>query len=115
FKLVDLNTVDITFDYQGTILRRTLAQLTDRTVVASSSGSGSGGSDGRSVSAPPPVPAAAPLIPQPMGPQGDTTAFGFKPCAPNGSLPDGTIQGGYRKVTYKTPFGNACRWDPVGR
>src|SRR5215470_16679683 len=65
FKLVDLNTVDITFDYQGTILRRTLLQLTHRMITASSgSGSGGGGNDGRSVSTPPPVPAAAPLIPK---------------------------------------------------
>jgi hypothetical protein len=116
FKLVDLNTVDITFDYQGTILRRTLAQLTDRTITASSgSGSGGGGNEGRSVSAPPPMPAAAPLIQQPVGPVGEATSFGFKTCAPNESLPDGTIQGGYRKVSYNTPFGKACRWDPVGR
>ena len=112
FKLVDVNTVDITFDYQGTILRRTLAQLMDRTVTASSSGSGGGE---RSVSAAPAAPAPAPLIPQPMGPQGDATAFGFKTCAPNESLPEGTVQGGYRLSRPKTPFGNACRWDPVGR
>jgi hypothetical protein len=55
------------------------------------------------------------VIKQPMGPQGDATVFGFKQCSPNDSMPDGTVQGGYRKVTYKTPFGDACRWDPVGR
>jgi hypothetical protein len=113
FKLVDVNTVDITFDYQGTTIRRTLSQLTDRTVVAQNSGSGSGSGDGRTA-APPPAP-ATPLISQPMGPQGEATSFGFKACAPNESLPDGTVQGGYRKVTYSTPFGKACRWDPVGR
>jgi hypothetical protein len=112
FKLVDVNMVDITFDFEGTIVRRTLAQLMDRTVVAQSSGSGSGSgsADTRSSSPPPPPP---PVIKQPMGPQGETTSFGFKACAPNESMPDGTVQGGFRKVTYQTPFGPACRWDPI--
>jgi hypothetical protein len=111
FKLIDVNTVDITFDYQGTIVRRTLSQLTDHSVqVAQTSSSGS--SDGRSAQ---PVAAPTPVIKQPMGPQGEATSFGFKTCAANDSLPDGTVQGGYRKVTYQTPFGAACRWDPIGR
>jgi len=109
FKLVDVNMVDITFDYQGQIMRRTLAQLTDRTVVAQAS------NDGAVARTAQPAPPPAAVIKQPMGPQGEPTAFGFKACAPNDSLPDGTVQGGYRKTTYKTPFGDACRWDPVGR
>jgi hypothetical protein len=108
FKLVDVNTVDISFDYKGMIVRRTLAQLLDQTVITASAGTGS---DGARTAAPPPPP----VVKQPMGPQGDPTPFGFKTCAPNESLPDGTVQGGFRKVTYQTPFGAACRWDPVGR
>jgi len=116
FKLVDLNTVDITFDYQGTLVRRTLSQLTDHSTqvaqASAPSSSSSGSSDGRTAQ---PAPPPQPVIKQPMGPQGDTTSFGFKACAPNESLPDGTVQGGFRKTTYQTPFGSACRWDPVGR
>jgi hypothetical protein len=112
FKLVDVNMVDITFDYKGTIVRRKLSQLIDQATTTASAGSGS--DSGARTAAPPPPP-PAPVVKQPMGPQGDPTAFGFKTCAPNESLPDGTVQGGYRKTTYKTPFGDACRWDPVGR
>jgi hypothetical protein len=111
FKLVDVNMVDITFDYKGEVVRRTLAQLTDRTVVAQAT-SGDGGASARTAA---PAAPPAPVIKQPMGPQGDPTPFGFKQCAPNESQPEGTVQGGYRLIRPKTPFGEACRWDPVGR
>ena len=109
FKLVDVNTVDITFEWNGQILRRTLDQLTSRTIPSSNDGDG-----GRSVAAAAPAPVAVPVVKQPIGP-GETTSFGFKTCSPNDSLPDGTVQGGFRKVSYQTPFGPACRWDPVGK
>jgi hypothetical protein len=111
FKLVDVNTVDITFDYQGTLVRRTLAQLTDRSGQTAQASAPSDAGVRTAQPAPPP----APVIKQPMGPQGQATTFGFKTCAPNESLPDGTVQDGFKKVTYQTPFGAACRWDPVGR
>jgi hypothetical protein len=106
FKLVEVNTVDITFEWQGQIARRTLDQITDRTTVSS----GSSG-DVRSVASTP-ASVAAPVVSQPLGP-GDSTAFGFKTCQANDNMPVGTVQGGFRKVSVPTPFGNACRWDPV--
>jgi len=110
FKLVDVNTVDITFEWNGQIARRTLDQITERTITAAASDNEAA----RSAAAAAPPPVVAPVIKQPVGP-GESTAFGFKTCSPNDSLPDGTVQGGYRKTTYQTPFGPACRWDPVGR
>jgi hypothetical protein len=47
-----------------------------------------------------------------LGP-GDITGFGFKLCQPNDSAPEGSIVGGFRKTLITTPFGKACRWDPV--
>jgi hypothetical protein len=108
FKLVDLNTVDITFDYQGTLVRRTLAQLLDRTVVTSASAPDSAV---RSTAPPPPVAVEAPSA---KGP-GEKWGNGSAPCQPNDNTPVGTIQNGLRKVELPTPFGKACRWDPVGR
>jgi hypothetical protein len=109
FKLVDVNTVDITFEWNGQIARRTLDQITERTIASSNDG------DSRSLAAAAPAAApAAPAAKQPIGP-GETTSFGFKTCSPNDSLADGTVQNGFRKVTYQTPFGAACRWDPVGK
>jgi hypothetical protein len=110
FKLVDLNTVDITFEWQGEIARRTLDQITDRNITASA-GNGDGG--GRSVASTPAA-VAAPVVSQPLGP-GESTNFGFKTCQANDNMPFGTVQAGFRKVEVKTPFGNTCRWDPVGR
>jgi TonB family protein len=40
---------------------------------------------------------------------------GFKRCELNDNTPAGTVVDGYRKVVSPTPFGEACRWDPVGR
>jgi len=109
FKLVDVNTVDITFEWNGQIARRTLDQMTDRKIESNASSS----DDTRAVQAAAPA-VVVPVVKQPVGP-GESTSFGFKLCDSNDSLPDGTVKDGYRKVTYKTPFGSACRWDPVGR
>lgn len=110
FKLVDVNTVDITFEWQGQIARRTLDQMTDRSTQTTASNA----DDGRSVQPAVPAAAPAPVVKTPTGP-GESTAFGFRTCDPNDSLPEGTVKEGFRKTTYKTPFGSACRWDPVGR
>jgi hypothetical protein len=108
FKLVDVNTVDITFEWNGQIARRTLDQITERTIAAAS-----GGDAGRSVAAAAPAP-AAPVAQQALGP-GELTPLGFKVCLPNDGSAVGTVQDGYKKVSLPTPFGNACRWDPVGK
>jgi len=47
-----------------------------------------------------------------VGP-GEATGFGFKTCVPNDATPEGTVVGGFRKTITKTPFGSACKWDPV--
>jgi hypothetical protein len=111
FKLVDFNTVDMTFEWEGGIVRRTLDQLQDRKLVASSDSGPS--TDGRSLNTPPPA-AAVQEMPTPKGP-GERWANGRAPCQPNDSTPVGTIQNGLRKVEIGTPFGKACRWDPLGR
>ena len=41
------------------------------------------------------------------------SSAGIKNCAPGDSAPAGTIADGYRKVVTSTPFGSACRWEPV--
>lgn len=104
FTLVDVNTVQITFEWNGQTVRRRLDELTDRAQVPSPV------ADSRAASAPaPPV-----QVKQPTGP-GESTPFGFKICNPNDSTPVGTVVDGFRKASIPTPFGNACRWDPVGK
>jgi len=109
FKLVDINTVDITFEWNDEIVRRTLDQVTDRTIQAAAP---SGGGDSRSAAAPPP--AAAPVVKSALGP-GPMTNQGVATCQPNDNMAFGTIQNGLKKVERQTPFGAACVWEPVGR
>ena len=107
FKLVDVSIQELVFEWNGGLVRRRLDQLVDRDGPSSPAPAVSG-----STPAPPPPP--APVIKTPTGP-GEMTPLGFKVCNPNDSTPDGAVADGFRKVSYATPFGNACRWDPVGK
>jgi hypothetical protein len=105
FKLVDVNTNEITFawNFNGEIARRSLRELADNSQAAAPA------QENRPAAAaaapPPPVQAQ-------YGP-GEITNFGFKTCVPNDTTPEGTVSGGFRKVVTTTPFGKSCRWDPV--
>jgi hypothetical protein len=107
FKLVDVNTNEITFawSFNGSTVRRTLAELADRTAPAAAAEAP------RTANAPAP---AAPVVKSNLG-AGEQTQFGFKTCLPDDSSPEGTVDKGFRKVITQTPFGKSCRWDPVGR
>jgi hypothetical protein len=105
FKLVDVNTSEITFawTFNGELARRSLRELADNTAVAAAP-------DTRSLaaaSAPPP-----PAIKSAIGP-GELTGQGTKTCDPNDSMPAGTVVGGFKKTVGRTPFGPFCVWDPV--
>jgi hypothetical protein len=107
FKLVDVTTQEIALEWDGQVIRKTVDEILDRTtrqVAADANSAGPG-------APPPPV---LPVIKTPLGP-GEDTGRGYKVCIPNDSTPDDTVINGYRKMSLPTPFGNACRWDPVGR
>ena len=109
FKLVDVNTRDITFEWRQQQVRKLLSELQDR-----SSASAQGGSN----NAPPAAasaPSAPPQIKTQVGPVGAATGFNTKRCDPNDSYPDGAVVDGFRKVSRPTPFGNACVWESVGK
>jgi hypothetical protein len=106
FKLVDVNTIDITFawTFNGELARRSLRELADHTPQPAAA-------DSRPVavaSAPPP----APVVKSALGP-GEATPYGSKMCQPNDNTPDGTVVNGFKKVSIPTPFGKSCLWDPV--
>ena len=105
FKLVDVNTNEITFAWtlNGDLARRSLREVADNSVAAATADTRSS----PAASAPPP-----PVVQSNTGP-GAITGFGFKECIPNDSSPEGTIDGGFRKTITTTPFGKSCRWDPV--
>jgi hypothetical protein len=107
FKLVDVNTNEITFawTFNGEIARRSLREVADSSQAAAPA------VDNRPAAA-----AAAPPPPPPVQAQygpGDLTSFGTKTCVPNDSTPAGTVSGGFRKTIVTTPFGKSCIWDPV--
>jgi hypothetical protein len=105
FKLVDVNTDEITFEWDGKPVRKKVDELIDRrvqqdVVVTART---------EQLAAP-----EAPAAKTPLGP-GEDTGRGPRICQPNDSMPAGAVVDGYRKVIAPTPFGESCRWDPVGR
>lgn len=56
----------------------------------------------------------APVEPARAAPSEAPTGASYKFCTPGDNSPAGTVEGGYRKVINRTPFGNSCRWEPVG-
>jgi hypothetical protein len=106
FKLVDVNTQEIALEWDGKVIHKTVDEILDRSVrqvVA----------DSNTAPPAPPLP-VLPVIMTPLGP-GEDTGRGYKTCLVNDSTPDQTVVDGYRKVSTRTPFGQSCRWDPVGR
>jgi hypothetical protein len=111
FKLVDINSDEITLEWEGKTIRKNVDELLDRSATQQQAAAPAVRSEQPAAPAlAPPPPAAKSAI----GPGADTGA-GFKRCEPNDSTPAGTVVDGYRKVVSPTPFGEACRWDPVGR
>jgi hypothetical protein len=112
FKLVDVSSDEITLEWEGKTIRKKVDELLERSAQgpAAAPAAVTARTDQPAALAPPP-PAAAKTA---TGPGADTGA-GFKRCEPNDSTPPGAVVDGYRKVIYATPFGDACRWDPVGR
>jgi len=105
FKLVDVNTSEITFSwtYNGDIARRSLRELADNTAVAAAPEQRPAAAN-----APPPPP----VVKSAIGP-GELTGLGTRTCDLNDSTPAGTVVNGYRKTEGRTPFGKFCVWDPV--
>jgi hypothetical protein len=132
FKLVDVNTNEITFawSYNGELVRRSLSSMMDRTASSSSASPSSssaassaaataaaalaaaGVSESDARPAPPPAPPQAPPIKSAIGP-GELTNQGTRICDPNDSTPAGSVVDGFKKTQGRTPFGAFCVWDPV--
>jgi hypothetical protein len=103
FKLVDVNSEEMTLEWEGLTIRKRVDELT----------------------APAPPPTAAPVeaaagaatTPPPAaksGP-GEMTPQGGRICAVNDGNAEGTVLEGYKKTMYTTPFGQSCLWQPVGK
>lgn len=106
FKLVDVNTEEITFEWDGQMVRKKLEELEDHTGAAQQQQQAAvaAAASAPSPSSPPPQ--------TPLGP-GTDIGGGFRACQPNDSHPAGVVVDGFRKVVFTSPFGQTCRWDPV--
>ncbi|PWU00302.1 MAG: hypothetical protein C5B51_25580 [Terriglobia bacterium] len=109
FKLLDVNSEEIVFEWDGKEVRRRVDNLIDRSAVAAQVVASAGVRTEQPAAPPPPV------IKTPTGPGAELGRDNMRACDPSDSLPAGTVKDGYRKVIAATPFGESCRWDPVGR
>jgi hypothetical protein len=107
FKLLDFNSEELSLEWEGQVIHKKLEEVTQRGASGPAAESSSLSSAGSALP-------AQPAVRMQTGPGADTGA-GFKSCDLNDSSPVGAVVDGYRKALYPTPFGQACRWDPVRR
>jgi hypothetical protein len=103
FKLINVNTKDITFEWKDQQVRKSVDDLLDHTIVDN-------GNSATNAAAPPP-----PAVKSQVGPVGETSVFGKRACDPNDSYPEGAVVDGWRKASSTSPFGKACFWEPAGK
>ena len=107
FTLVDANTAELTFDWEGQTIRKSTEDLLDHSIPAP------GPAIERAAAAPAPAAAPPAAVPKtPTGPGADM-GDGRKYCDPNDSSAEGTVVGNLRKTSHQTPFSSACWWEPV--
>lgn len=106
FTLVAVNHEEITLEWEG----KPVTKRIDEMLV-------------REAAPPPPANNTAPRSPQPAPSQapppkadaapGADVGNGVRACQAGDSSPAGTVTSGYRKSVVATPFGSACRWEPI--
>lgn len=104
FKLVNINSEEMTLEWQGEVVKKPVNELTIVTAAPPQA----------EARAEAPAAASAPPAAAKSGP-GDATAFGFKTCSVNDGVAEGAVVQGYRKVMHQTPFGMACTYEPAGK
>jgi hypothetical protein len=106
FKLISVHGNVLTFDWNGEKVVRNFDELREKNPVAAAQNT--------SPPAGAPQPSAAiEVVKSAAGPGAKDEASGNKNCVANDNTPAGTVQDGYKKVVQVTPFGSACRWEPV--
>jgi hypothetical protein len=97
FKLLDVNSDEVIFEWDGKQVRQQFSRPTPDV-------------SGASARVDAPAAASAPPPPPLKGP-GEQTQFGNRTCNMNDGNAAGAVVDGYRKVIYKTPFGESCGWE----
>ena len=108
--LVLVTPSELVFEWEGERIRRTLAELEPEET---------GQAPREAAPSPEPVAAkarSAVLSASPASkasPSEIDMGGGVRACQPGDTSPPGTVVQGYRKVVSETPFGKACRWEPI--
>ena len=105
FKLLSVNSTEMTLEWDGKEIHKLVNELMATATPAPAQPQAAARTDA------PPTPAAPPP-PTPSGP-GEMTQFGSKVCNVNDGQAEGAVVDGFRKVVYKTPFGQQCVYEPV--
>jgi hypothetical protein len=108
FKIVALDSKEVTFDWEGKHITKKIEDLIDRSGEQVASNSGASG--GANMPPPPPGAAARPEPLNPNQPPGKEMSPGVRSCSNNDTSPAGTVIDGYKKFSEPTPFGPICRW-----
>ncbi|HUP02385.1 MAG TPA: hypothetical protein VMU19_00255 [Bryobacteraceae bacterium] len=104
FKLLAANSQELTFEWDGKKVSKSLDELLDHGAPAQAAAAA--------------APAARPLVAPPPAPEAPKSAMGpgkdinpeVKACVANDSYEDGAVVDGYRKSVVRSPFGVACQW-----
>jgi hypothetical protein len=115
FRLVAFDRDNITFEWNGEPVERSLAELRPKENTEKQA----------QAATPAPSPAAAPAVQslsslssteskQPSNPTlGTDMGGGFRGCVAGDTSPAGTILDGYRKVVARTVMGSSCHWEQI--
>jgi hypothetical protein len=118
FKIVALDTQNVTFDWDGKDVSRKIEDLIDRSSAPTANAQPAAGAAAPPAQGPnnpaPPPPVAAPTSAKDLGVElGAAGKPSSRACAPGDSSPAGAVVDGYRKTISKTPFGSVCRWEQI--
>lgn len=108
FTLVAVDREEITFEWEGQPVTRRIDEMLLREPAPAPPVNVSG----------PRAQQPAPSQPQAPPPKADAApgvdiGNGLRACQAGDPSPGGTVSGGYRKSVVATPFGAACRWEPI--
>lgn len=106
FTLVAVTREDITLDWDGQPITKKIDDMLVRQPVPAAPSN---------VAAKPaqPVRVEGQAPPKADAAPGADIGNGVRACQAGDSSPAGTVSSGYRKAVSATPFGSACRWEPI--
>lgn len=117
FKVLQLDTQNVTFLWDGKQITKKIEDLVDRSASLSASAGQGGAPAGPAAPAPSGPAAPAPAQPQRTNNNPTSSDLGItltetqRACKPNDGIPAGAVVDGYKKVVTASPFGAICRWN----